>query len=241
MKEILLTKAGVDIDVGIRPDTVAKIKQHYATKLNMTADEINLQFPSARPVEDPRFNNRRYNLEVNSLYAPNYSYTQPQPQVINNFSNNLNSHPPMRLPQSINVPPFVSQVHQVNNINSNMNMSNSQNVLGSAQMSNQAEMLNGEDIKRKRLASQQTRVAAGLFDSNDPRPRKVQHKDENTVDYKSFLSKLNELNKNQCKECGMSFTAKDSLENHKNKHFKDKLLKVDGIRPAKGSGLCSRD
>jgi hypothetical protein len=62
MKEILFTKAGIDIDSGIKPDSVAKIKQHYATKLNMTPEEISLQFPSPRPVEDPRFNNRRYNL-----------------------------------------------------------------------------------------------------------------------------------------------------------------------------------
>ena len=50
MKEILLTKAGIDIDIGIKPDVVAKIKQHYATKLNMSPEEINLQFPTARPV-----------------------------------------------------------------------------------------------------------------------------------------------------------------------------------------------
>jgi hypothetical protein len=36
MKEILFTKAGIDIDMGMKPDVVAKIKQHYATKLNMS-------------------------------------------------------------------------------------------------------------------------------------------------------------------------------------------------------------
>ena len=82
-------------------------------------------------------------------------------------------------------------------------------------------------------------MAAGLLDTNDPRPRKVQHRDENTVDYKSILSKLNELNKHECKECGMLFSAKDSLENHKNKKFNEKLLKADGVHPAKGSGLFS--
>lgn len=35
MKETILTKAGIDVDAGIKPETVAKIKQHYATKLNM--------------------------------------------------------------------------------------------------------------------------------------------------------------------------------------------------------------
>jgi hypothetical protein len=37
----------------------------------------------------------------------------------------------------------------------------------------------------------------------------------------------------------MLFSAKDSLENHKNKKFKEKLLKADGVHPAKGSGLYS--
>jgi len=85
-------------------------------------------------------------------------------------------------------------------------------------------------------------VAVGLFDTNDPRPRKVQHKDENTVntvDYKSILSKLNELNKHECKECGMLFSAKDFLENHKNKKIKEKLLKADRVHSAKGLGLLS--
>lgn len=36
MKETVLSKASVDIDTGIKPDTVAKIKQHYLTRLNMT-------------------------------------------------------------------------------------------------------------------------------------------------------------------------------------------------------------
>ncbi len=38
MKEIIFVKANVDIDTGIKPDTLAKIKNHYATKLNMTQD-----------------------------------------------------------------------------------------------------------------------------------------------------------------------------------------------------------
>ena len=129
MKEIIFNKAGIDIDSGIKPDSVTKIKQHYATKLNMTPEEINLQFPSPRPVEDPRFNNRRYNLEVTNVYTPNYPFTQTPP-IINTFPSNLNAHAPMRFSPTppMNVPSYLSPIHQVNN----MNISNSQNLLGNA-------------------------------------------------------------------------------------------------------------
>jgi hypothetical protein len=50
---------------------------------------------------------------------------------------------------------------------------------------------------------------------------------------------MNELSRHDCKECGMLFTSKEFLENHKNKKFKEKMLKADGMCPAKGSGLCS--
>jgi hypothetical protein len=72
-----------------------------------------------------------------------------------------------------------------------------------------------EETKRKRLASEETRAAAGLLE-NDPRPRKIQHREEVIIDYKSMLCKLNEVNQHHCKECGMLFATCDNLELHKN-------------------------
>jgi len=38
MKETILKNSSIDIDAGIKPETVLKIKQHYATKLNMSPE-----------------------------------------------------------------------------------------------------------------------------------------------------------------------------------------------------------
>ncbi len=59
------------------------------------------------------------------------------------------------------------------------------------------------------------------------------------IDFKSILTKLNEINRYSCKECGMFFSTEENLENHKNQHFKEKLIRIDRMIPAKGSGLCT--
>jgi hypothetical protein len=52
MKDILLSKTNIDIDNGIKPEMLSKIKHHYATKLNMTPEEIALHFPLPKTNND---------------------------------------------------------------------------------------------------------------------------------------------------------------------------------------------
>ncbi len=154
MKETIINKASIDIDAGIKPETVAKIKQHYATKLNMSPEEINLQFPPSKSIEDPRFSNKRYNIEANSLYPANFSYPQ-QPNIPNLPTlpshpmpifpvNPSFSHQPVKYPQNINIPPYMSPLNGIN-------LTTSPNILGANEFSGQNEWL--QETKRKRLAS----------------------------------------------------------------------------------------
>ena len=66
---------------------VNKIKAHYANKLGMTQEDINLQFPAPRVIEEGnKYNNQRYIVENQPLYPPNSYYpNNPQPYQ-NNFS-----------------------------------------------------------------------------------------------------------------------------------------------------------
>ena len=65
-------------------------------------------------------------------------------------------------------------------------------------------------------------------DLYDSKPRKAIHRDEIALDYKVMLSNLYDMNAFSCKECGMSFALEETHETHKNQHFKEKLMKIDG-------------
>jgi len=87
MKENILVKTNIDIDSGIKPEMVNKIKAHYANKLGMTTEEIALQFPAPRIIEESRtYNNQRYLVENQSKY-PTTNYFPNDPRLYqNNFT-----------------------------------------------------------------------------------------------------------------------------------------------------------
>ena len=61
------------------------------------------------------------------------------------------------------------------------------------------------------MASEETRISAPkVSESNEIRPRKIQHKNENILDFKAMLSNMKAMNVYSCKECGMSFCTSEN-------------------------------
>ena len=133
-----------------------------------------MQFPAPRIVEEAvKYNNQKYMVENKHVYQSN-SYYPRNPQ---NYQNNINY-------QSFghqNYLPFPNADRTIDSVG-------------------QEESFN-EETKRKRLASEETRVANGVKNNEfvDPRPRKALHRDETTLDYKNMLSNLHNLNPYNCR------------------------------------------
>jgi hypothetical protein len=112
MREKVMARTGVDIDVFSKPETIAKIKAHYANKLNMTEEDIKKHFPPPRkPSEERRQErasedrfNHQYLVEGKSSYQYFGSQGAYQGSNRDGYSNN----------QVGNYPSAQSSAYQVN-------------------------------------------------------------------------------------------------------------------------------
>ena len=77
---------------------VNKIKAHYANKLGMTPEEINLQFPAPKNADEGnKYSNQRYIVDNQPSYSPN-NYFPNNPQLYQNSLNYQNFGQPNYLP-----------------------------------------------------------------------------------------------------------------------------------------------